>query len=111
MAVAAESDNRVYSLTILRLGKAFTHTLIEWPVLSVDLRLMEFKFSGQSKTYHGFIRDDPSLLAMPRPFELQVSDSMDCCFVKQEVNNVICVCVCVCVCAGGEGCGQHNIVS
>ena len=94
MAVAGEPESeRIYRLTILRLGKAFTHTLREWPVFSVDLRLMEFKVS--SGTYHGFIRDDPSLLVMSRPFELQISDSMDCCFVKPEVCTF-------CVCVGGE---------
>ena len=71
----------MYKLTILRLGKAFTHTLKEWPVFSVYLRLMEFKV-----TFHGFIRDDPSLLVMSRPFELHVSDRMDCCFVKPDVS-------------------------
>ena len=97
MAIEGEPEGeRIYRLTILRLGKAFTHTLREWPVFSVDLRLMEFKVS--SGTYHGFIRDNPSLLVMSRPFELQISDSMDCCFVKPEVRTV---CVCVYVCGGG----------
>ena len=53
---------------------------------------MEFKVS--TGTYHGFIWDDPSLLVTLRPFELQVSDSMDCCLVKPEVRTF-------CVCGGG----------
>jgi hypothetical protein len=76
-------------LRILSLSKAFTHTLLEWPVFSVDLRMMKFRVMGEDyadDVYDGIIRDDPSLLLLPIPLELEVSDSMDCCFVKREVS-------------------------
>ena len=69
------------------LGNAFTHTLLEWPEFSVDLRLIEFCILGEEQSYHGLIRDDPSLLGLPRPFYLTVLNSLDCCFVKHEVRS------------------------
>ena len=41
MAEAGDGEER-YHLRVLRLGKVFTHTLREWPVFSVDLRVIEF---------------------------------------------------------------------
>ena len=79
---------QTYRLRVLRLSMAFTHTLLQWPVFEVDIRLIEFKILGDkydNSAYSGFIRDDPVLWLMPVPFEIQVSDSMDCCFVKPQV--------------------------
>ena len=46
---------------------------------------MEFKVYGDAAVYHGFIRDDPSLLLISRPFELKVSNSLDYSIIKHAV--------------------------
>ena len=88
VAGAEEERVHVYHLRVRRLGKAFTHTLREWPVFTVDLRVIEFCVVGDEQSYHGLIRDDPCLLPLPRPFDITVSNTLDCCFVKREVKAV-----------------------
>ena len=57
VAGAEEERVHVYHLRVRRLGKAFTHTLREWPVFTVDLRVIEFCVVGDEQSYHGLIRD------------------------------------------------------
>lgn len=77
-------EDETYILEVLKVGKAFTHRIPGWPVLSVDLRLFEFKY-GRG-VYHGFIKDDVRVSTTPRPFLFSLSNTLDNCFVMENVS-------------------------
>lgn len=88
-----EDLGKRFTIKVLQLGKAFTHTPPSWPIFSLDLRLMKFTLGlddqpsrDQPMLYDGFIRDDSALFDLPKPFELTIMDIPDHSFVKSEVS-------------------------
>ena len=95
MAVAGSSslivpepkEDAIFELNVLDFGFAFAHRPSQWPVFLVSLRLFEYQVvNSGSRFYHGFIKEDATLLELDLPTKIKIINDLDNCFVHYEVS-------------------------
>ena len=80
-------NDAMFELNLLQFGLAFTHRPFHWRIFPVNLRLFEYEVvNSSSGIYHGFIKEDATLLELNLPTKIKIINDLDNCFVHYEVS-------------------------
>ena len=87
LIVPEPKEDVIFELNVLDFGFAFAHRPFHWPIFHVNLRLFEYHVvNSGSGIYHGFIKEDATLLELNLPTKRKIINDLDNCFVHYELS-------------------------
>ena len=69
----------------LKVGPVITHKIVNFPVISVEIRQIIFKFETETRLYDGFIKDVPGLVNCIYPTTICVQRNCDDLFLAEVI--------------------------